>query len=133
MASEPPDREALLSLYRGYLTCLNEQDWARLGDFVHPEVTHNARPLGLAGYREMLEGDHRAIPDLHFDADTLAADPPVIAARLRFDCTPVGMLFDLPVNGRRVRFDEHVFYRVADGRIRQVHSLIDRDAIAAQI
>jgi len=32
-----------------------------------------------------------------------------------------------------VTFDEHVFYRVTDGRIREVHSLIDRDAIAAQI
>ncbi len=133
MASKPLDRGTLLSLYHGYLDCLNAQDWARLDEFVHPEVTHNARPLGLAGYQAMLEGDHRAIPDLHFRAETLVADPPAIAARLRFDCTPAGMLSDLPVNGRRVTFDEHVFYRVSDGRIREVHSLIDRDAIAAQI
>lgn len=123
----------LSDIYRGYIACLNARDWDRLGTFVHDEVEHNGRKIGLDGYRTMLEGDYRAIPDLSFDIGMLISQPPDIGARLTFDCTPVGSLFDLPVAGKRVRFDENVFYRFSDGRIRWVWSIIDKAAIAAQI
>jgi predicted ester cyclase len=51
----------------------------------------------------MLEGDFRAIPDLYFDIHLLISDPPQVASRLSFDCTPKGFLFGLHVNGKRVR------------------------------
>lgn len=127
------DAAGLATIYQGYLDCLNRQDWLSLGRFVSQDARHNGRPMGLAGYRQMLEGDFRAIPDLRFHADLLAVTPPVVACRLMFDCTPIGDLFGLPVNGRRVRFAEHVFYRILDDRIAEVWSIIDRDAIAAQI
>ena len=123
----------LSALYRAYIDCLNRQDWAALGFFVHEEAEHNDRPLGLAGYREMLEADFRAIPDLRFEIRLLLTQPPFVASRLHFDCTPVGMLFGLPVNGTRVRFDENVFYAFESGKIRRVWSVIDTAAIAAQI
>jgi predicted ester cyclase len=41
----------LANFYQGYIACLNHEDWDRLGHFVHPDVTYNARPIGLAGYR----------------------------------------------------------------------------------
>lgn len=123
----------LEDFYRGYIDCLNRQDWPRLGDFVHDAVAHNDRPLGLAGYRAMLEGDFCAIPDLRFTIALLVAQPPNVASRLHFDCTPVGELFGLPVNGRRVQFDENVFYTLHEGRIHRVWSLIDTAAIATQI
>ncbi len=119
--------------YRGYIACLNEQDWPRLGTFVHDEVHYNGQHVGLAGYRTMLENDFRAIPDLRFDVRQLIVDPPQVACRLQFDCTPSGILFDLPVNGRRVRFSENVFYTFDEGRIREVWSVIDKAAIAAQL
>lgn len=123
----------LEATYRDYLDCLNRQDWASLGAFVAGDVRHNGRAFGLPGYRRMLEGDFRAIPDLHFRAELLAVTPPVLAARLDFDCTPVGELFGLPVNGRRMRFAEHVFYRFAQGLIAEVWSIIDEAAIARQL
>jgi len=119
--------------YRAYLDCLNRRDWDALGEFVAESVSHNGRAFGLEGYRRMLEDDVRAIPDLRFSIDQLACTAPIIAARLVFDCTPMRELFGLPVNGRRVRFCEHVFYRVEAGRIAQVWSLIDRAAIQAQL
>ncbi|KTT41796.1 ester cyclase [Pseudomonas oryzihabitans] len=124
---------ALATHYQAYLDCLNRQAWAELGRYVDDAVEHNGRPLGLAGYQAMLEGDHAAIPDLQFVARLLVVEPPWLAAQLDFDCTPQGELFGLPVNGRRVRFSEHVFYRFAEGRIREVRSMIDRAAIAAQL
>ena len=125
--------EDLTNLYHDYIACLNRQDWPALGRFVHEEVTHNARPLGLAGYRAMLEQDFRDIPDLRFNIDLLISDPPRIAARLAFDCTPAGQFLGLAVNGRRLSFCENVFYEFHDGKIRQVWSVIDKAAIEAQL
>ncbi|TNM60825.1 ester cyclase [Aliirhizobium smilacinae] len=125
--------EDLSELYRGYIDCLNRQDWTRLGDFVGADVIHNDRRIGLDGYHAMLVGDFRAIPDLRFSIDFLVVEAPHLAARLLFDCTPTGDLFGLPVNGLRVRFCENVFYRFSNGRIVQVWSVIDKAAIEAQL
>ena len=120
-------------LYRAYIACLNTQDWAQLGRFVGDDVRHNGRPLGLTGYRAMLEGDFEAIPDLHFEIQLLVVETPYVASRLRFDCTPKAMLFGLPVNGRRISFCENVIYEFRDRRIAEVWSIIDKAAIAAQL
>ena len=126
-------RDDLEGIYRNYIACLNRQDWTSLGRFVHDDVVHNARPLGLSGYRAMLERDFREIPDLRFDIALLISDPPRIAARLQFDCAPVGTFLGLAVNGRRISFCENVFYEFGNGRIRQVWSVIDKTAIEAQL
>lgn len=119
--------------YRGYIACLNRQDWPSLGQFVHEDAHYNGKRIGLTGYREMLEGDFRAIPDLHFAIQLLICDPPHVASRLAFDCTPKGLLFGLPVNGKRVSFAENVFYEFRDGRIAAVWSVIEKAAIEAQL
>jgi steroid delta-isomerase-like uncharacterized protein len=124
---------SLADTYRAYLACLNRQDWDRLGTFVAADARHNGRPFGLAGYRAMLEQDFRAIPDLHFAIDLLVIEPPHVAARLAFTCTPVGDFLGLPVNGRTVSFTENVFYRFKAGKIAEVFSIVDRQAIAAQL
>lgn len=123
----------LADLYRSYIACLNAQDWDDLGRFVAERVAHNGKPIGLSGYRAMLEGDFRAIPDLRFNIGLLVCEPPRVASRLLFDCTPVGELFGLQVNGRRISFSENVFYELEEGRIVTVWSVIDKAAIAAQI
>lgn len=125
--------EDLSARYRAYIDCLNRQDWRERGAFVHEEAEHNDRVLGIAGYREMLEADVRAIPDLRFEIRLLLAQPPFVASRLTFDFTPVGDVFGMPVNGRRVRFDENMFYEFEDGTIRRVWSVIDTAAIAARV
>ena len=123
----------LAPVYRAYIDCLNRRDWARLGDFVDDRARHNGRAFGLAGYRAMLEQDVREIPDLRFVIGLLACDPPLVAARLDFTCTPRGRYFGLDIDGRTVSFSENVFYRFRGGRIVEVWSLIDREAIAAQL
>ncbi len=49
----------------------------------------------------MLERDFDEILDLSFNIQLLISDPPYVAARLAFDCTPKGMFLRLGVNGRR--------------------------------
>jgi predicted ester cyclase len=123
----------LSDLYRGYIACLNKQDWSTLKQFVHDDVHYNGERIGLRGYREMLERDFQEIPDLRFNIQLLMSDPPYIASRLGFDCTPKGKFLDLPVNGRRVSFAENVFYEFREEKIVQVWSVIDKAAIEAQI
>ena len=124
---------SLSEIYRAYITCLNSQDWPNLGNFVDEDVRYNGKRIGLSGYRNMLEGDFRAIPDLFFDVRMLVCEPPRVASRLFFDCTPKEKLFGLPVNGRKVQFAENVFYEFLEGRIEQVWSIIDKAAIEAQL
>ena len=123
----------LAEIYRNYIACLNRQDWPQLGQFVDEHVCHNGRRLGLSGYREMLEGDFRDIPDLRFNIVLLVSDASHVASRLAFDCSPNGAFLGLGVNGKRVSFAENVFYEFRDGKIVQVWSVIDKVAIEAQL
>ncbi|HTO33987.1 MAG TPA: ester cyclase [Pararhizobium sp.] len=124
---------SLPEIYRAYIDCLNRQDWGMLGQFVGDNAIHNGRLFGLAGYRAMLEKDFDDIPDLRFNIQMLLCDPPHIASRLAFDCSPKGLFLGLPVNGRTVSFTENVFYEFRQGRIVQVWSVIDKTAIEAQL
>ena len=126
-------RTALSDLYRGYIACLNQQDWPRLGHFVDDEVRYNNQQVGLANYRRMLERDFDEIPDLHFHIVLLISEPPYIASRLAFDCTPKGTFLGVRVNGQRVSFAENVFYEFRRDKIEQVWSVIDKAAIEAQL
>jgi predicted ester cyclase len=126
-------KTALADLYRGYIACLNRQDWPNLHRFVADDARHNGHPFGLAGYRAMLERDFEAIPDLQFNIELMICDPPHVASRLRFDCRPKGLFLDLPVNGSRVNFSENVFYQFRSERIAEVWSVIDKAAIEAQL
>ena len=126
-------KAALPDIYRDYIACLNRQDWPRLGRFVHDEVRYNGKSVRLSNYRAMLERDFQEIPDLHFDIRLLVCDPPHIASRLAFDCTPNGIFLGLHVNGRRVSFTENVFYKFWEEKIEQVWSVIDKAAIEVQL
>ena len=119
-------------VYRDYIACLNKQDWPKLEQFVHDGVSYNGQRIGILGYREMLERDFHEIPDLYFD-QLLISDPPYIASRLEFDCTPKGKFLGLHVNGKRVSFTENVFYEFRREKIWQVWSRIDKAAIEAQL
>jgi len=125
--------DELLSAYRAYLACLNARQLDRLGLFVHDEVEYGGQQVHLSGYREMLERDLREVPDVRFDIERVAIDGSLVAARLIFDCTPVGRFLGLAVNGRRVSFCENVFYEYEDDKIRRVWSIVDKAAIEAQL
>ncbi len=127
------NRLPLTEIYRGYLGCLNERRWDDLGEFVCDDAIHNKRPLGLDGYRATLESDTAAIPDLRFRADIVVEHDDVLAALLAFDCTPTRPFRGFEPTGAQISFTEHVFYRFRDSRIAEVWSLVDTEAIGAQL
>ena len=70
-------------LYRGYIACLNEQDWPMLGTFVHEELTYNGADIRLADLYDLacrlagarvFIGNDSGIAHL-----TAAVDTPVVA------------------------------------------------------
>ena len=127
------DKIDLSTVYRGYIACLNKQDWLQLGQFVHEDVHYNDQRIGLSGYRAMLERDFSEIPDLYFNIHLLISDSLCVASRLGFVCTPKGIFLGLPVHGKKVSFTENVFYQFREGKIEQVWSVIDKAAIEAQL
>jgi predicted ester cyclase len=125
--------QRLSEIYRDYIACLNAQDWTKLGRFVHDDVRHNGRQLGLSGYREMLEHDFQQIPDLSFNIQLLISEPPHVSSRLLFDCAPKGEFLGLRIDGKRVSFAENVIYEFREDQIVEVWSVIDKPAIEAQL
>jgi predicted ester cyclase len=69
------------------------------------------------------------IPDLYFEIHTLIAEPPIVASRLVYNCTPTRMFLGLHVDGKRLSFSENVFYRFRGEKIEQIWSVIDKAAI----
>jgi predicted ester cyclase len=119
--------------YRDYIDALNDRRFEDLQEFVHDRLVYNDESITRDQYAAMLAGDVRAIPDLHYDIDLLVVDDHQVSARLWFDCRPQGTFLEISVDGRRVSFAEHVFYRLHEGRIDRVWSLLDREAIRAQV
>ena len=133
MTPPGPTEASFASLYKSYIDCLNQQDWESLGQFVDDRAIHNGKPLGLAGYRRMLLNDFETIPDLSFNIERLVIDPPYVASRLAFACSPKGEFLGLAINGRKVSFTENVIYEFRDGKIIEVWSVIDKHAIERQL
>jgi predicted ester cyclase len=127
------DSSSLSDLYRAYIDCLNRQDWDQLGQYVDDDVEYNGRRLKLSGYRGMLVKDFQDIPDLRFNIQLLACSPPLVGARLGFQCSPKGKFLGLDVNGRKISFAENVFYQFSLSKIVSVWSVIDKVAIEAQL
>jgi predicted ester cyclase len=123
----------LSDIYKDYIACLNEQGWSNLGQFVDDEVIYNGQRIGISRYRAMLQRDFHEIPDLYFDIQLLISEPPYVASRLRFDCSPKGKFLSLYVNGKKVSFTENVFYEFRGAKIVKVWSVIDKAAIETQL
>lgn len=119
--------------YLAYLACLDERRFDDLDTYVHDALHYNGAAITRADYRAMLADDVATIPDLVFTVDQLVVADDRVAARLWFDCHPRGDFRGLAADGRRVTFAEHVFYRLDDGRIADVRSLIDVEAVREQL
>jgi predicted ester cyclase len=123
----------LEQIYRAYLDVLNGRRLNDLDRFVHDQVVYNDRSITRQQYAQMITEDVRKIPNLRFAIDLCVTDDDVVACRLWFDCTPEHGFAGVTPTGQRVTFAEHVFYRFRDGRIEQVWSLVDANAVRDQM
>lgn len=156
MSADAPHFSDVESMYRAYIDTINTRKadlcGANLKPFVHDQVVHNGRCVHRSKYATLMTDAYSIIPDLHFKLDLLTmvrchigdATPAVlmrtvpkdgnctIGARILFDRVhPTGDLFGVRPGRRKVTFSEHVFYRLREGRIAEVHSLLDWEAFKA--
>ncbi|KIK62302.1 hypothetical protein GYMLUDRAFT_42239 [Collybiopsis luxurians FD-317 M1] len=128
------DTTALEAHYRRYISYLNGKKVHDLGDFVHEELIYNGKSMTRDDYQNYIADDFERIPDLYFDIHHLVASGNLVACRIEFNCTPSKEFRGHSPNGKKISFVEHVFYRFDEsGRIREVWSLLDDPAIAAQM
>jgi predicted ester cyclase len=120
------------TFYRRYISCLNDRRIHELVEFVNEELSYNGKSMRRVEYENLLAGDFAAIPDLYFDIHLLVVDEDQIACRLNFVCAPQSTFLGLLPNGKTISFSEHVFYRLSNGRISEVWSLIDQSAVEQQ-
>ena len=125
--------DQLEATYRAYIDALNERRFADLDRFVHDRLVYNGEEWTRDRYRALLADDARRIPGLRYDIRLLVTGPDHVACRIWFDCTPREPVLGIDAGGRRLSFAEHVFYRLREGRIEEVWSLIDTDGIRRQL
>lgn len=123
----------LASHYTAYIAAINTH--SSLSPFVHEQVTHNGRRMTVSEYEAMIEASFDAAPDLYFNVKMLLATEDSVAARIWFDCTPEKEFLGCQPTGKGkvVHFAEHVFYRFRDGKIEEVWSICDVQAVAQQL
>ncbi|WP_432560871.1 ester cyclase [Kineococcus sp. SYSU DK003] len=112
-----PGRAELVDLYGRYLACCNERRFDQLGEFVSEQVSGSGPVDGLAAYVDGVRAVCTAFPDYRWELQELLVDGDTLAARLTGEGTHTGPFGDLAPTGRRIRIQELVVYRVADGRI----------------
>ena len=111
------DRADVVAVYERYLARCNEHRFDELGEFVSEQVSGSGPVDGLAGYIEGVEAVCTAFPDYRWELQELVVEHDVIAARLVGQGTHTGPFSGIAPTGRRIRTQELVMYRFADGKI----------------
>ncbi|NAZ87111.1 ester cyclase [Kineococcus indalonis] len=111
------ERAELVALYERYLACCNERRFEDLGEFVSDRVSGSAPVDGLAAYVEGVRAVVVGFPDYRWELQEVVVEGDTIAARLTGEGTHTGPFSGTAPTGRRIRVQELVTYRFADGRI----------------
>ncbi len=111
------DRADLSARYERYLSCCNERRLEELREYVSEQVSGSAPTDGLAAYIEGVRAVCTGFPDYRWELQELVVEGDTIAARLIGEGTHTGRFAGREPTGRRVRIQELVIYRFADGKI----------------
>lgn len=125
--------KATEEFYRRYIDCLNSGNLEKLSDFIQDQLTYNGKEITLKDYKKSRLMERKAIPDLFYHIELLVTNEDMIACRLNFNCTPVNEFMGIKPNGKKAMFSENVFYKLIQGKVSSVLSIIDVDAIRKQI
>lgn len=121
--------KSLSAIYRRYIEAILRHDLTALDEFVDENVVHNQRPLGLNGYKQLIE-DNIIKPDCGIEIVRLVADDSHVASNLLFT-VPKGTtdFLGLKVDGQEFTVNECVIYDFSDGKIVNVISCHDSETV----
>lgn len=122
---------SLKPFYTEYINSINEHTMDKnFSKYCNPSVMHNDFIYSTQEYREMIESSFEDISGLHFTIEELFtnSNSQHVAARLGFTGIPVKTFRGIPPTGKSVRFSEHAFYKLEQGKISRVWSILDLDS-----
>lgn len=116
-------------VYRNYIRAILDHDVDSMDQYVSAHVVHNGTQLGLEGYKALLRRNIIE-NDMHIEIKRLIADESHVAAVLIFTTgSSTKGLAGIDFDGQQFSYAENVIYDFVDGKIAEVHSLIDIDTV----
>ncbi|WP_033339342.1 ester cyclase [Catenuloplanes japonicus] len=125
--------EELRDFYLRYVDLANKRDFDRMDEFAHDEVIMNGTPVARDDMVAEFRRHTDAVPDLHWEIQDLVVEGDHVAARLIDTGTPVREWNGLAPTGASVEFAETAFYRVENGRFKDMWYMMDADTLRRQL
>lgn len=108
----------------------NRRELERIPEFYSPDYVVDYRPYaplreGHDAIRGMVERAWAAFPDYHEEIREIVADDARVAVRFTVSGTQAGQWGLLPPTGKRVEFDEVVFFELENGKVTRQSGVSD--------
>jgi len=100
---------------------------------IHSMTPGSVAGTGLDYLKGRAQALMKAFPDIHFVIEDVVEREDCLAARVTLEGTQRGDLAGIPATGRRMKVYDFAMYRIVDGRITDVWSLIDMQAMRDQL
>ncbi len=126
--------------YRQYVEDVwNAHNPAALERYFVPDVrVHSFTPgiepvVGLTNLQALAQSLFDGFPDVYFTLDGIIVQPGQIAIRAFLEGTHTGEFAGMPPTGKRMRIVDFAMYRIVDGKITDVWSLVDMLGMRQQL
>ena len=111
----------------------NQGEFARIGDFVHPDYVVDGTPVGRDWVVQNAESLRERFPDLHFSILTIVEQGNQVAALMRMQGTHRAEWRGIPATGKTVDAREAGFWQIDDGLIATGDFIADALTIRIQL
>jgi steroid delta-isomerase-like uncharacterized protein len=106
--------------------------------FAPDAIVHSMTPGSIAGtgldyLKERARSLLNAFPDIHFVIEDVVEQGDILAARVTLEGTQRADFAGVPATGKRMKVYDFAMYRIAEGKITDVWSLIDIQAMRTQL
>lgn len=100
---------------------------------VHSMTPGSIAGTGLDYLKERAQTLLNAFPDIHFVIEDLVEQGDILAARVTLEGTQRADFAGVPATGKRMKVYDFAMYRIVEGKITDVWSLIDMQAMRTQL
>jgi steroid delta-isomerase-like uncharacterized protein len=100
---------------------------------VHSMTPGSVAGTGLAYLKERAQSLLNAFPDIRFLIEEVVVQGDILAARVTLEGTQRADFAGVPATGKRMKVYDFAMYRIVEGKITDVWSLIDMQAMRTQL
>ena len=100
---------------------------------VHSMTPGSIAGTGLDYLKERAQSLMNAFPDIHFVIENVVEQGDILAARVTLEGTQRADFAGVPATGKRMKVYDFAMYRIVEGKITDVWSLIDMQAMRTQL